>query len=122
MRYLWRAKLARVIDGDTVDMIIDTGFRTTRQERLRLSGVNAPEIEKDTKEEGLMSKHFVEGWFETDINEEFPFIVETFKSDSFGRYIARIWHTNDFHFGKINSDLSEALLFANLAVPYDKRG
>lgn len=123
IRWLWQAKLAKVIDGDTVDMYLDTGFHTVRKERIRLAGVNAPEIEKETKDAGLMSKHFVEGWTGTiplPGGEEYPFIVETFKTDSFGRYIGKIWFKDAFFAGGKN--LSEVLLDNSLAVPFDPKG
>ena len=44
-----------VVDGDTVDLILDLGFRITRQDRFRLygpeasgdMGLNAPELKTD---------------------------------------------------------------------------
>ena len=44
MIYIYKAELIRVVDGDTVDLIIDLGFDTSRKERFRLYGVDAPEI------------------------------------------------------------------------------
>lgn len=42
--YVYPARLVRVVDGDTVDLMVDQGFRSYRQERVRLIGVNTPEI------------------------------------------------------------------------------
>ena len=36
--YEYKAKLIRVVDGDTVDAMIDCGFSTFRKERIRLRG------------------------------------------------------------------------------------
>jgi endonuclease YncB( thermonuclease family) len=44
MIYIYKAELIRVVDGDTVDLIIDLGFDTLRKERFRLYGVDAPEM------------------------------------------------------------------------------
>ena len=44
MQYIYQATLERVVDGDTVDIVIDLGFSTFRKERIRLYGVDAPEI------------------------------------------------------------------------------
>ena len=44
MIYIYRAELVRVVDGDTVDLIIDLGFDTFRRERFRLYGIDAPEM------------------------------------------------------------------------------
>jgi micrococcal nuclease len=37
------AGVVKVVDGDTVDLIIDLGFRMTMTDRFRLYGINAPE-------------------------------------------------------------------------------
>jgi len=42
--YIYKAELVRVVDGDTVDLIIDLGFDTFRHERFRLYGIDAPEM------------------------------------------------------------------------------
>ena len=41
--YEYRAKLKRVVDGDTVDFIVDLGFNIQTKIRSRLLGVNTPE-------------------------------------------------------------------------------
>jgi micrococcal nuclease len=41
--FTYRASLDRVIDGDTVDLHIDLGFRLTAHMRIRLTGVDTPE-------------------------------------------------------------------------------
>ena len=55
-KYIYRAKLDRVVDGDTVDAMIDCGFSIFRKERVRLYGINAPESrtrDKQEKKKGL---------------------------------------------------------------------
>lgn len=45
MIYAYRAQVSRIVDGDTVDVDIDLGFNAwLHNERLRLYGVNAPEV------------------------------------------------------------------------------
>ena len=41
--YEYRAKVDRVVDGDTVDFIVDLGFKISFKIRTRLAGVNTPE-------------------------------------------------------------------------------
>ena len=36
-------EVVKVVDGDTVDIIIDLGFDLTKKERVRLAGIDAPE-------------------------------------------------------------------------------
>lgn len=42
--YEYRATIVKVIDGDTVDVMIDMGLRIYTQQRIRLYGINAPEL------------------------------------------------------------------------------
>ena len=56
-------EVVRVIDGDTVDVIIDLGFSLTKKERVRLAGIDAPEsrtTDLQVKEFGLDAKEFLE--------------------------------------------------------------
>lgn len=41
--YQYRATVKRWVDGDTVEMFVDMGFRTSRIETFRLLGINTPE-------------------------------------------------------------------------------
>ena len=58
--YEYRIKeFARVVDGDTVDLIIDLGFDILHKTRVRLHGINAPESrtrDLEEKEKGLAAK------------------------------------------------------------------
>lgn len=58
--YEYRAKLVKVVDGDTVDVDIDLGFGVWLQdERVRIMGIDTPESRTSDKVEkvfGLASK------------------------------------------------------------------
>ena len=57
--YIYNAKLVRVIDGDTIDAVIDLGFDVWVKKRVRLYGINTPETRtRDLKEKqaGLAAK------------------------------------------------------------------
>ena len=41
--FTYNATILRVVDGDTVDVMVDLGFSTHRKIRVRLYGINAPE-------------------------------------------------------------------------------
>ena len=48
------AKIVRVIDGDTIDALIDLGFSVWIKKRIRMSGINAPESRtRDLEEKKL---------------------------------------------------------------------
>lgn len=42
--YQYQAKVLRIIDGDTVDLEVDLGFDVFQRMRIRLFGINAPEM------------------------------------------------------------------------------
>ena len=58
--YHYKAKLVRVIDGDTIDVDIDLGFDVwLKKQRIRLAGIDAPECRTRNKLEktlGLAAK------------------------------------------------------------------
>ncbi len=61
----FKAKVKRVVDGDTLDVEIDLGFHLTLSERIRLIGVDTPETRTSDpveKANGLKSKEFVTGF------------------------------------------------------------
>ena len=58
--YEYRAKVVRVIDGDTVDFLVDLGFKISFKIRTRLMGVNTPERGKvDFKKATVMLENLM---------------------------------------------------------------
>jgi micrococcal nuclease len=91
--YQYKATLERVVDGDTLDITIDLGFKITTHQRIRLAGIDTPEIfsvKKDTPEHrlGMEAKQFVENRLAANNNK---IIIETEKyTGKYGRYIGTI--------------------------------
>ena len=87
--YEYKAKVLRVVDGDTIDVMIDLGFKTFIKTRLRLYGINTPETRtrnKEEKKKGLRAKEFVKLQVE---NKEVK--VEIFKkAGKYGRWLAYV--------------------------------
>jgi len=54
--YIYKASVAKVIDGDTVDLIVDLGFHVFIKERFRLVGVSVPELNSKIPEEVLAAR------------------------------------------------------------------
>jgi micrococcal nuclease len=44
VNFIYRATCVKVIDGDTLDLLVDLGFRVFEKVRVRLRGYNAPEL------------------------------------------------------------------------------
>ena len=53
-KYIYRAKLDRVVDGDTIDAMIDVGFNIWVKKRIRYMGVDAWESRTRDLEEMKM--------------------------------------------------------------------
>ena len=85
--YEYKARVDRVIDGDTVDFIIDLGFHVEIKIRGRLDGV-------DTPERGHPDWHLATGVCEqllAELEFENEYItIQTKKTGKYGRWIVRI--------------------------------
>ena len=61
-------KIKKVVDGDTIDVVIDLGFDLTKTERVRIAGVDTPEKrtrDLEEKELGLDATN----WLKEKLNE-----------------------------------------------------
>ena len=91
--YRYRAELNRVVDGDTLDVVIDLGFYIRLKERIRLEGVDTPEIygvPQDSEEyrRGLEAKEYVERRLAENGNQ---MIIETRKMGKWRRWLAKVY-------------------------------
>jgi len=94
-RFWYGAKVLNVVDGDTVDLMIDLGFNVHHKIRVRLFGVNTPESRtKDAseKEMGLKAKSFTKDWLD---RHQWVF-VNTIpdKNDKYGRILAMVYSSD----------------------------
>lgn len=84
--YEYSATIIKIVDGDTVDALIDLGFYLSKKERIRLFGIDTPEsTTKDLVEKklGLEVKEYVTQWFAKNT----PFRLQTTKDDKYGRIL-----------------------------------
>jgi micrococcal nuclease len=86
------ATVVGVVDGDTLDLMVDLGFNVHNKIHVGLYGINAPESRtKDAteKELGLKAKKFTSDWL---TNHKWVFVnTITDKNDKDGRTLARIF-------------------------------
>ena len=57
--YEYNAVVDRVVDGDTIDVTIDLGFKVWKKMRVRMEGINTPESrtrDLEEKKRGLAAK------------------------------------------------------------------
>ena len=82
--YTYKATIVRVIDGDTVVLNIDLGFKIHHISPCRLAGINAPEMNsKDEKVRAaaVASKEYLMGL----LPEEMEVTIVSKKLDKYGR-------------------------------------
>ncbi len=120
--YTYKATVTRIVDGDTIYVDIDLGFFLRQMMKVRLRGVNTPEIRGVERPEGLKAKQFV-----VDSLADCPAVViKTSKIGKYGRYIADVWFLpGSDDAGEILSKgekLNQLLLKKKLAKPMDDRG
>jgi micrococcal nuclease len=90
-------KVENVVDGDTIDVLIDLGFDILFQSRVRLAGIDTPESRtKDLKEKalGLESKEYLK----KALKEAKSVVIKTEKmnsSEKFGRILGWVYINGD---------------------------
>jgi micrococcal nuclease len=84
--YEYKALVARVVDADTIDVIIDLGFGVHKTERLRIAGIDAAEVRGPEKVIGKQAKAFVEKL----ILDRQVIVFTLQEKGKFGRYIADV--------------------------------
>ena len=99
----YNAKVIRVVDGDTIDAMVDLGFTTFKKVRIRMHGINAPESrtrDLEEKKKGLAAKaRLIEMLEET--NNEFRLISHGV--GKFGRCLGEIYLKG--HANSVNKQL-----------------
>jgi micrococcal nuclease len=90
-------KVENVVDGDTIDVLIDLGFDILFQSRVRLAGIDTPESRtRDLKEKalGLESKEYLK----KHLKDAKSIIIKTEKMNStekFGRILGWLYINGD---------------------------
>ena len=94
--YFYKAELVSVYDGDTLTCHIDLGFGLQKQKtKIRLAGINAPEMRGENKEHALESRNWLKEQFLKYGNQ---FVLRTKKNRSgldrqgkYGRYLGIVY-------------------------------
>jgi micrococcal nuclease len=105
--YNYKATVSRVVDGDTVDLVIDHGMKLYSNQRIRVAGINAPE--QKMADGKVATKRMTELLPVGDIVE-----ITTQKSDLYGRYLAVIINSAGVNVG-------QTMLNEGLAVVYKRK-
>lgn len=89
--YRYSAKVIKIVDGDTVDAMIDLGFDIWIKRRIRFYGIDTPETRTtnlEEKEKGLLSKARVTQLIEEHDNN---ISIESHGVGKYGRCLATVY-------------------------------
>jgi endonuclease YncB( thermonuclease family) len=107
MAWLFRLKVATVVDGDTFDAWLDLGFGVWKTERFRLLRCNAPERGQPgwSQATDALASHL-------ELPKNCYLWSRKTKRDKYGRYLADVW------FGGREQWLSDIMLTSGLVEEY----
>lgn len=98
--YEYKARVKRVVDGDTVDFEVDLGFNVNINIRSRLLGVNTPERGHEDFYKASAACHDLLKSVAEVVNQDEPgeelwVIIKTSKTGKFGRWLVDIDGVNN---------------------------
>ena len=108
--YSYPATVIDVYDGDTVTCSIDLGFNMFTRQKIRLCGIDTPELRGDEREDGLRVKQFVK---ELLLNQEIRLYTIKNRTGKYGRYVGIIVHEG--------VNVNQLLLNNGMAQPYKEK-
>ena len=111
--YEYKVKeVTKVVDGDTIDVIVDLGFSLYKKERCRVAGIDTPESRtRDKKEKvyGLEAKAYLKGL----LSEAKNLTVRTEKDGKYGRMLGWLFCDN------IEGSINHLMIESGHAWEYD---
>ena len=83
--YEYSCKVDRVVDGDTIDVVLDLGFDILYRCRVRLYGIDTPESRTRNKDEKVRGK-LAGAYLKNAVKKGKKVIIETKLKDSKGKF------------------------------------
>ena len=93
-KYIYRGKLDRVIDGDTIDALIDVGFDIWVKKRIRYKGIDSWESrtrDLEEKKKGLAAKERNKNLLEQVSSKPGYFRIKSYGVGKYGRVLGEIF-------------------------------
>ena len=93
-KYIYRGKLERVVDGDTIDALIDVGFDIWVKKRIRYRGIDTWESrtrDLEEKKKGLAAKERNKELLEKVSSKSGYFRLKSYGVGKYGRVLADIF-------------------------------
>ena len=108
--YIYNCKVLNVVDGDTIDIELDLGFHIKVKERVRLLGVDTPEVfGQKSAPEGTVASDFTKKWISDRqaIWDRFSYHSIKYNArDKYGRSLGTLMWTG----AKLAESLNEAIV------------
>ena len=112
-------EITKVLDGDTIDVLIDLGFDLYKKERVRIAGVDTPEKRTRDLEEkalGIDATNWLKEKLEGAIAGDDDLIIRTELVGGVGKYGRLLgW----LYIGDSTISLNEQMIVAGYAWEYD---
>ena len=109
----------RVLDGDTIDVLIDLGFELFKKERVRIAGVDTPEKRTRNLEEkalGVDATNWLKEKLESTLAGDDELTIRTELVGGVGKYGRLLgW----LYVGESNVSLNEQMIIEGYAHAYD---
>ena len=104
--YEYFAKVVKVYDGDTITVDVDLGFGVwLRKQKIRLVGINTPEVRGEEREEGLKSRDWLR---EKILDKQITLRTAKDRKGKYGRWLgAVILHSTNINQEMISLGLAE---------------
>lgn len=113
--YIRSAVVNRIIDGDTVEVIIDLGFSIKIKKTVRMLGYNAPELTSSNTEERELAQIAKKCLSNLLYGKSIMLQTVKFNEDMYGRLLGIEWIETD-------KSINDQMLEFGVCVPYDGKG
>jgi micrococcal nuclease len=112
-------KIVKVLDGDTIDVLIDLGFDLYKKERVRIAGVDTPEKrtrDLEEKELGIHATNWMKDKLTETIKGDEELTIRTELKGGVGKYGRLLgW----LYVGDSTLSLNEQMITEGYAWAYD---
>jgi micrococcal nuclease len=106
--YEYSAEVKKVYDGDTITVDFDLGFGIIlRKQKIRLLGINTPEVRGESREQGLISRDRLR---ERILGKTVTIKTSRDKKGKYGRWLGEVFIKDE--------NINQWLLNEGLAVVY----
>lgn len=98
--------IERITDGDTVTLIVESGFNGLDRVTVRFKGINTAEMKSKKGTERYKLAHEAKDYVEEILqNHKIRIHSEKFEQDGFKRYLGTLYYENDGFWVNLNEEL-----------------